>query len=204
MSTRSGRSRVFVLAAAASSAAALLALAAPATLAQDNAPFIQHEPRAMARVVYFNDTGVTEYLIEYGKPAWQAGYDAKWAELTKGKRLRLGKDWWTSLNTFCPLTLGEKVELKPGEYFLALECSDKGEWSLVALDPEPLRKQGFDAFGTAQTKGGTKIPLKYEQAKESAAELSIQFVSDAKQTKQQTLEIRFGKHRLTTIVAPKL
>jgi hypothetical protein len=174
---------------------------------QDGGPFIQDEPRAMARVAYFNQSGLQgEYLIEYGKPAWKAEYDdaKKWGELTRGKRLRLGRDWWTSLNTFCPLTLSEKVELKPGEYFLALECSDKGEWSLVAMDPEPLRKSRFDAFGTEQTKGGTKAALRHEETKESAAQLAIRFIQDEKDKRLQTLEIRFGRHRLTTSVQPKL
>jgi hypothetical protein len=181
-----------------------LAPASPAAIAQGNGPYIQHEPRAMTRVVYFGDAGVSgEYAIEYGKPDWKAEYEKGWDAMTRGKRLRLGKDWWTTLNTFCPLVM-EKVEVKPGEYFLALECSDKGEWSLVALDPEPLRKQKFDAFGSEQTKGGTKIPMKHEEVKESAAELSIQFVADPKDSQKQSLQIRFGKHQLSVPVQPKL
>ena len=172
--------------------------------AQDGGPYIQLEPRAMARVVYFGNAGVSgEYAIECGKPAWKAEYEKGWDAMTRGKRLRLGKDWWTTLNTFCPLVM-EKVEVKPGTYYLALDCSDKGEWSLVALDPEPIRKQRVDAFGSEQTKGGTKIPLKHEEVKESAAELTIQFVADPKEQRQQTLEIRFGKHRLAVVVQPKV
>lgn len=187
-----------------------LFLAAVASLpggagAQGEGPFIQQEPRAMARVVYFSQAGLAgEYAIEYGKPAWRSDYDAAFEKLTRGQRMRLGRDWWTTLNTFCALKLGEKGELKPGEYFLALECSDKGDWSLIALDPEPLRKSKIDAFGTAQTKGGTKIPLSYATTDDAVKELSIAFVADPASTKQQTLEIRFGKHRLTTTVKPTL
>jgi len=171
---------------------------------QGNGPVVQNEPRALARVVFFGSAGVAgEYAIEYGKPAWKSEYDQDFAKLTHGKRLRLGKDWWTTLNTYCPLTL-EKVELKVGEYYLALECSEKGEWSLIALDPEPIRKSKVDAFSSATTKGGTKIPLAYEATKDEVQELSIQFLSDAKKPREQTLEIRFGKHRLTTPVQPKL
>ena len=183
----------------------LLAAAAAPGPRQDGGPFIQDEPRQMARVVYFGNAGVSgEYAIEYGKPAWKAEYDKDFAGFTRGKRIRLGKDWWTALNTFCPLVMAEKVELKPGEYFLALECSDKGDWSLIALDPEPIRKARVDAFGSAQTKGGIKVPLKYETAKDSSNELSIRFLGEEKNARQQTLEIRFGKHRLTTIVQPKI
>jgi len=171
---------------------------------QGNGPVVQNEPRAMARVVFFGSAGVAgEYAIEYGKPAWKSEYDKEFAKLTHGKRLRLGKDWWTTLNTYCPLTF-DKVEVKAGEYFLALECSDKGEWSLIALDPEPLRKSKVDAFSTSSTKGGTKIPLAYETTKDEAQELSIQFLPDEKKPREQTLEIRFGKHRLTAAVQAKV
>jgi hypothetical protein len=183
----------------------LLGVAAPAALVQQDGPVIQDEPRAMARVVYFGGRGVSgEYAIEYGKPAWKAEPDAAWDRLTRGKRLRLGKDWWTTLDTFCSLLLSEKVELKPGAYYLALECSEKGEWSLVALDPEPIRKQRIDAFGSEQTRGGTKVPMKHEETGESAQQLSIRFLADEKDARLQTLEIRFGRHRLTAPVQPKV
>ncbi len=199
-----------------SGALLLAALAAAATTGgaargQGTGPFIQLEPRAMARVVYFHASGGTngnpiagEYTIEYGKPDWRREYDADFDQLTRGKRLRLGKDWWTTLDTFVPLSFGEKSELKAGEYFLALECSDKGDWSLIALDPEPLKKSKVDAFGSSQTKGGTKIALTYEATTDETKELTIQFVGDEKKPREQALEIRFGKHRLTTVVKPKI
>ncbi|MBM4014866.1 MAG: hypothetical protein FJ293_07870 [Planctomycetes bacterium] len=165
----------------------------------------------MARVVYFNASGAQngnpiagEYTIEYGKPDWRSEYDAGFDQLTRGKRLRLGKDWWTTLDTFVPLGFGEKSERKAGEYLLALECSEKGEWSLIALDPEPLKKSKVDAFGSGQTRGGTKIPLTYATTENEAKELSIQFVGDDKKPREQTLEIRFGRHRLTTMVKPRI
>jgi hypothetical protein len=192
-------------------AAFAVALLGGGARGQGSGPFIQHEPRAMTRVVYFNASGAQngnpiagEYAIEYGKPTWQRAYDADFAKLTRGQRHRLGKDWWTTLDTFVPLGFGEKTELKAGEYFLALECSDKGDWSLIALDPEPLKKSKVDAFGSSQTKGGTKIPLAYETTADEAKELSIQFLGDDQKPREQVLEIRFGKHRLTTVVKPKV
>lgn len=171
---------------------------------QAGQPYVQEEPRGMARVVFFNDSGVAgEYTVEYGKPAWQAAYDEGFDKLTKGKRLRLGKDYWTTLDTWCPLTIGEK-EVKAGAYFLALECSDKGQWSLVLLDPEPLRKVRFDAYETSNTKGGALLPLEHSEVKENEAALAIRFVADAKDPKLQTLEIRFGRHRLAAKVKPKV
>lgn len=172
----------------------------PASLAaqQGEGPYIQDEPRGMARVVYFGGNSIAaEYKIEYGKPAWKPEFDKQ----LKG-RVRLGRDYWTTLDTWNGLSIGDK-DVKAGEYFVALECSDKNQWSLVLLDPDPLRKQKFDAFGTPQTKGGQLVPMKYEETKDSADTLSIKFVGDAKDSKLQTLEIRFGKHRLTAAVKPK-
>lgn len=190
--------------------AVLLAGPAPAAR-QGSGPYVQHEPRAMARVVYFNASGAAnanpiagEYAIEYGKPAWRAEYDANFDELTRGKRLRLGKDWWTTLHTFTTLEFGGKEELKPGSWYLALERSQKGEWSLIALEPAPILKSKLDAFGSAQTRGGVKLPLQYEATQEASAELSIRFLEEKEQLRQQTLEIRFGKHRLTATVKPAI
>jgi hypothetical protein len=183
--------------AATSSPAAALRPADPAAQQTDK-PAIQDEPRGMARVVYFGGNGIAaEYKIEYGKPAWKDEFDKQ----LKG-RVRLGRDYWTTLDTWNGLTIGDK-DVKAGEYFLALECSDKKEWSLVLLDPEPLRKQKFDAYGSAQTKGGQLVPMKHEETKDSAESLAIKFVGDTKDSKLQTLEIRFGKHRLTATVKPK-
>jgi hypothetical protein len=181
--------------------ASIAATSSPANPAaqQTDKPAIQDEPRGMARVVYFGGNGIAaEYKIEYGKPAWKDEFDKQ----LKG-RVRLGRDYWTTLDTWNGLSIGDK-DVKAGEYFLALECSDKKEWSLVLLDPEPLRKQKFDAFGSAQTKGGQLVPMKYEETKDAAESLSIKFVGDAKDPKLQTLEIRFGKHRLSTAVKPKV
>src|SRR5262245_33441146 len=73
-------------------------------------PAIQLEPRVMARVVYYGDSGISaEYAIEYGTPEWKPEYDKSWDSMTRGKRLRLGKDWWTTLNSMSPLVMG-KVE----------------------------------------------------------------------------------------------
>lgn len=173
----------------------------PARAAQgnDGKPYIQDEPRGMARVVYFGGNGVAaEYSIEYGKPAWKSEFDKE----LKG-RVRLGSNYWTTLDTWNPLTVGDK-EVKAGEYFLGLESAKEGQWSLVLLDPDPLRKQKIDGYSTPQTKGGQLIPMKYEESKDSADTLAIRFVGDEKDAKQQTLEIRFGRHRLTAPVKPKV
>lgn len=178
---------------------------AVAWAAEESKAFVQNEPRAMSRVVFFGKSGLAgEYSVQYGKPAWNAEYDKDFAKLTHGKRLRLGKDWWTTLETFSPLTFGGTTELAEGAWFLALECSEAGAWSLVALDPAPIRKAKLDAFASAKTTGGTLIPLAYEAVADAEPDLRIQFAAVEGKPGEQTLEIRFGKHRLTTTVAAKL
>ena len=193
-----------LIALASTSLGAAIALAPvhAAPVQEAGKPYVQDTQRGMTRVVYFGNDGVSgEYAIEFGKPQWKAEFEQQ-IEKSKGKRLRLGNDYWTTLDTFCPLSIGGK-DLKPGLYFLALDLSAKGEWSLVTLDPEPLRKVRFDAFGSAQTKGGTDCPMAHEATKDPADSLSIRFIADEKDSRQQTLEIRFGKHRLTAPVKPK-
>jgi hypothetical protein len=170
----------------------------------DGKPAIQDEPRGMARVVYFGNSNIAgEYTIEYGKPAWKAEYDKNFDKQFRGQRVRLGRDYWATLDAWNALTVADK-DVKAGAYFLALECSDKGQWSLVLLDPEPLRKQRYDAYGTPQTKGGQLLPLTLAETKDSADTLTIRFIADEKDARLQTLEIRFGKHRLTAPVKPKV
>lgn len=167
--------------------------------------FAQIQERSLARVAFFGEKGLAgQYSIQYGKPEWKAAYDADFDKMTLGKRIRLGKDWWTTLETYCPLTLGGTGELAEGSWFLALERSEKGDWSLVALDPAPIRKARMDAFSTAKTTGGTLAPMQYEKVAEDQANLLIQFHADKAKPGEQTLEIRFGKHRLTTKVVAKL
>ena len=107
--------------------------------------YIQDEPRGMARVLYFGDAGIAgEYSIEYGKPAWKDEYD----KMLKG-RLRLGNNYWTTLDTWNDLSIGDK-EVKAGMYFVALERSDKGV-SLVL--PDSSRRKSASA--PAQTKAAS-------------------------------------------------
>jgi DUF2911 family protein len=172
--------------------------AARAAQASDGKPYVQDEPRGMARVVYFGGNGVAaEYTVEYGKPAWKDEFEKQ----LKG-RLRLGSNYWTTLDTWNGLSIGEK-DVKAGEYFVALECSEKNQWSLVLLDPEPLRKSKIDGYSSNQTRGGQLVPMQHAETKESAETLAIRFIADEKDARLQTLEIRFGKHRLSAAVKPK-
>lgn len=186
------------------SIAAAVAASALAFQGGGGKPLLQETERLSARVVYFGGSGVAgEYAIDYGRPDWSSEYDQDFDQRTRGERHRLGKDMWSSLDTQVPLEIGGK-ELKPGLYYLALERSEKGDWFLVALDADALRKSRVDAFASAQTTGGAKLPMTYEKSEPAAGKLSIRFLEDPKEARQQVLEIRFGGHRLSARVKPKV
>lgn len=160
--------------------------------------------RKAVRCVFFGSTTVSgSYAIDYGAPAWNADYDSQFDALTMGKRVRFGKDQWTTLDSSCALGFG-KTDLKAGLYYCVLERSKKGDFSLVLLESEEIRKARLDPFASAQTKGGISIPLEHAKVEDSAASLAIAVEKDAQNEKEQTLTISFGPHRLTTRVKAKI
>jgi hypothetical protein len=195
----------FLLAAIA--AAFVLAFSLPATgnvAARLNGTMVYVPERHALRCVFFGVNNVSgSYSLDYGAPAWNAEYDSDFDGLTVGKRFRFGKDQWTSLDASCPLSFG-KVEIKPGLYYCVMERSKKGDFSLILLDSDEIRKSRLDPFASAQTKGGIAIPLEHARGQDSSARLSITIEKDAQNEKEQTLTIGFGPHRLTTRVKAKV
>ena len=190
---------------------AAVTAAAVGAFAADGGPraAVQTKVRTLSRVVLFGDKGLAgEYSIQYGSPEWKPAYDQDFEKITRGQRIRLGNDWWTTLDSFETLTFtdqaGGTTELAAGSWFLALDCSAEGAWNLVALDPAPIRKAKLDAFASAKTTGGTLVPMQYDTVEDEESSLKIGFVAVEGKPLEQTLEIRFGKHRLRTAVTPKL
>lgn len=170
---------------------------------------VQTKPRTMSRVVLFGDKGLAgEYSVQYGSPAWKPEYDENFEKITRGQRIRLGNDWWTTLDSFETLTFtdaaGGTTEVAPGFWFLALQCSAEGAWHLVVLDPAPIRTAKLDAFASGKTTGGTLVPMQYDTTEDAEPSLKIDFLPVEGKPLDQTLQIRFGKHRLRTTVAPKM
>lgn len=191
------------LLAAAAALVALSSLGAYARYARVfDAPLIQQTPRTSCRVVFFSKTGVGgEYWLDYASPEWKAEYDQKFDDETLGKRVRLGKDAWSTFECTCPVTIGGK-DVKPGYYYLALERAKKGAWSLVLLDADDLRKKRTDAFASSSTTGGLAVPLEEGQAGNSA-QLKISFEA-GKADLEQVLKIEWGPHTLTSEVRAKV
>jgi Protein of unknown function (DUF2911) len=189
----------------AAGAVLVFALPAPSTFARVLDGTMTYAPeRQSARCVFFGTQTVSgSYSIDYGAPEWRADYDSTFDDLTLGKRLRFGKDQWTTLDASCALAFG-KTDVTAGLYYCVLERSKKGDFSLVLLEADEIRKSKLDPFASAQTKGGIAIALSHEKVGESAGNLRIEVEKDAQNEKEQTLRISFGPHRLTARVKAKI
>jgi hypothetical protein len=173
--------------------------AARLALAQDLQAFGGEAERMSTRILYYVDSDPPrspgQLCIDYGQPEWSPHYEDHFDTLTKGKRWRLGKDFWTSLDTNLPITIGE-TKVAPGSYYLVVERTNDDRWSLVLLDPVEVRKNKLDAFQVEISKGGVSAPLRYEKMTDSVAKLTIKLVRGA-EPKAATLEIQWGKHKLS-------
>ena len=182
----------------------------PAALLAACLPFqeVRSDPHALdrraARVIFFRfqEKDRTfrhdgQVCLEYGDPEWRKEYEERFDELTKGRRWRLGKDFWTTLDTDVPLRFGA-TRIAPGYYFLLLARSEEDRWSLVFADPAPIRGRRLDAFQAGEVPGGTEVTMTRRKAAESERRLTIRFITETTSPTRGTLEIRFGPHVLTT------
>src|SRR2546425_5669783 len=109
------------------------------------------DERGSTRLLYWDrqkDVGAGEFAIDYGRPVWKKDYDdsAKFDGMTNGKTWRLGKDFWTVLDTNLPLRIAGK-EVAPGTYYLGLfRSADGAAWSLAFIEPAKARAAHLDAF----------------------------------------------------------
>ena len=187
-----------------SMAVAGLALSTPLLLAQDAKfqAFDGQSERGSTSIAYFNQPSEDEFnaeggfVITYGRPEWKAEYDERFDELTKGKRWRFGNNSWTTLDTSLPLKIAG-TEVAPGYYYVVLERGQGDDWSLVFLDPEPLRKKKMDAFAAEETTGGIKAPLTTTMAAEAATRLTVNLTKNEDDLTKASLDIQWGKRKLS-------
>jgi hypothetical protein len=187
----------------------LVALLFPVVAAFADPPTFQDTPgaskcvRTGTRIVVGSSMGAGwQVALDCGRAEWKAEDDVTDDARTLGKRFRLGSDFWASLDSAGAVSIGG-TEIKAGYWYLALERSKKGEWFLVALDAEPLRKKRIDPSKSSETSGGTLVPLKDEKLAPAAKQLDVEFVSIVGKPFEWTLEIRFGPHRLSADVTLK-
>lgn len=186
--------------------APLLCLPALGLFAQDRPPvaprpFLQHMEREGSRVLFFTNRGIAgQFHVDYGRPVWREEYLQQIDSIPAGQRLRLGKDFWTTLETNVPLTIGG-VRLEPDQYYLASERTADG-FAIVAYEAAPLRRRRVASF-QPPAEGGHVIPLTLSQDEDLEEELSIEFVVENR-TGKITLELAWGPLRLTAPVEVEL
>jgi len=171
--------------------------AAPA--ARGGAPaqaFATTTERKCARLAYFGGSGSPGQLaLDYAPVGWKDGYDqAIDSPKMVGKKWRFGKDYWTSLDSSMPVTIGG-VEFPAGYYFLTLTNKGDKKFVLNVHDAAEVKKQHLDASAADKVQGGKEVPLEYEKGTTKADELQISILNGDNNT-EATLTILFGGHKL--------
>jgi hypothetical protein len=176
----------------ASSSAVALSIARETSVQR---PYPETSQRGNARIVYWGeDRSAGQLSIDYGQPTWS---DATAAALAahRGKRWRLGQNFWTSLDTNIALEIGGE-RLAPGSYYLVLDLETDGGFSLIALDPRQVRERRLDASQADRTEGGIEIPLVADVVDRDASRLTIVLNPDERHPYRAQLAIQWGPHRL--------
>jgi hypothetical protein len=182
---------------------ALLVLLAGAAAAQN--AFVQTGERKMTRVLVFqrDDKGFSipaQYTFTYGAPEWKEEHEGALSKVKAGERMRFGKDAWATLDTNRPLTIGG-VKVPAGIYYLAYEKAGDDKLGLVLLDAATMQKELKDAFQADKAKGGLTIPMKWEKTDNSEDMLAIKIMPTKEGSRDGTLGIVWGPHKLTAPIA---
>lgn len=130
--------------------------------------------------------------IQYGTPTWKAEYDAM-ADQAKGKSLRLGKNFWTTLNTSMTLAIGD-TKVAPGAYYLGLHCDEKGNFHLLVLDAKTADSKAWAPYNSSEWQAAYTCPMKHGTSKETVETLSISI--NGEDPAALELEIAWGGHTL--------
>jgi hypothetical protein len=158
--------------------------------------------RGTTRVGYWNNEknmGAGQFAIDYGRPVWRKEYEdtANFDKMTKGKVYRLGSNFWTTLDTDMPLTIGGK-SIPAGMWYLGLHRSEDGAtWSLVFIDPVKARAAHIDASEIERAPVAHKAPMTVVQAADSKEKLTIDLIFQKGNLKDVKLKIAWGKMELT-------
>ncbi len=164
--------------------------------------------RAGSTVIMF-DQGTRNVLggasISFSAPEWKDEYNDFDAMLEKhklkGHNARLGKNWWTTLDTTIALEIGG-TKVAPGAYHLGLHCDTDGKFHLLVLDAAKSTKNGWLPFLTEAWKPEYRIPLELKKGarEESTVKMQIELTAEPKNPSSGAFAVRWGKHELTAPV----
>jgi len=164
------------------------------------------DPDRKASTVYvFSDSFETlaGVCISFSQATWQDSYDGMLE--VSGNYTRLGKNWWTSLDTVGALEIGG-TKIEAGSYYLGLAVGKDGAFSLLVFDSKLAMQAGLLPSTTALYTGEAKVPtikapLTFAKSslREAVARMEIELTAD-KDGATGKLSIRWGKHELTAPV----
>lgn len=153
--------------------------------------------RTSRRLALFDRQGSPgQLVIDYGMPPWKDEYEQTLARDVVGRRWRLGKDFWTTLDSNVDVQIAG-VAVPAGQYYLVLSAPAKDTFHLVLLDAAKIRAQKLDGFQAESTTGGIEVPLRHQTTEDVARQLDIDLHPDAESVTKAELRIRFGPHALT-------
>ncbi len=163
------------------------------------------DERASARLLYWDRdarSAAGQIALNYGQPVWKKDYEdpAKFDSLTKGKVWRMGKDYWTVLDTQLPLKIAGKP-VAVGSYFLGLHrSSDGAQWSLAFIDPVEVRRAHLDASQIGKARVAFMVPMSAQKADDKVEKLTIILSHPKDDLKNVTLKLAWGNVLLTAPV----
>ena len=141
--------------------------------------------------------------IQYGQPAWSAEHQAK-LDAMKGENARLGKDYWTTLNTSCALTIGG-TKVAAGSYYLGLKVDAEGAFHLLVISSATADAKKWAPWSGAELKADFTCPLTRTATATEAALLKISLGEVKKEAPaEMTFSIQWGKHQLAAPVVAEL
>ncbi|MFO1031482.1 MAG: tetratricopeptide repeat protein [Planctomycetota bacterium] len=167
--------------------------------------FAETTERRSSRVVWFGNGGSPgQVALDYCPVAWQEGIAAAIANGSlRGRKWRLGGDFWTTLDTSIELQFGA-VHVPAGYYYLTLEQRDETSYVLALHDAAATKKLRLDPVYADRLVGGLEIPLTHTTKTEKAKQLELELTLRPGTKSDGALAIRYGDHELTTPVTMKV
>lgn len=139
---------------------------------------------------------LAQVCIQYGNPPWKDEYAAMTE--AKNKNFRLGKNYWTTLNTANNLTIGG-VEMPAGAYFLGLHTDRSGKMHLAAFEASASNRAGQGPWAPDNWTIDWVAPLEHKKVDAVAETLAINLLGNS--LDEVTLQIHWGNHALTAPVS---
>lgn len=155
--------------------------------------------RVASTVLMFGESGpAVAASISHGQPVWKGEYETQMDKL-KGRKSRLGKDWWTTLSTASGMEIGG-VKFKPGVYFLGLELDKKGKFHLLVIDSTTAMKKKMVPWSSDSWSNEVKVPLTFNKGALKKSEEKMKIALTGKEDMTGSFAIHWGTHELTAKV----